>query len=274
MIRYWALPLAGAFIGVLLVYGHGVTALLEERRWERGKSYLAEGRAREAKKAFESLIEEYPKEPDLHLFFAVASMRLGDVQAAELHIKRALSLFPQHVEAMTLQGWLHLEVHRDYPAAIEEYTRVTELRPNSPQAHNNLGVAFKKNGDSDRAKESFSRALDIKEDYAEAWSNRGWVYVEQERWQEAREDFQQVLRLIPKDEGALYGLSRVLRKTRDYAGAQVALRTLIAHYSNFVYWLEWAELQLVRYYWVLLLVAGGFFLHSRYKKVRAKSYGG
>ena len=274
MIKYWALPLAGAFIGVLLVYGHGVTALLEERRWERGKRYLAEGRAREAKRAFESLLEEYPKEPDLHIFFAVASLRLGDVQPAELHIKRALSLFPEHVEAMTLLGWLHLEVHRDYPAAIEAYTRVTELRPNSPQAHNNLGVAFKKNGDSDRAKESFSRALDIKEDYAEAWSNRGWVYVEQERWQEAREDFQQVLRLIPKDEGALYGLSRVLRKTRDYAGAQVALRTLIAHYSNFVYWLEWAELQLVRYYWVLLLVAGGFFLHSRYRKVRAKSYGG
>jgi Flp pilus assembly protein TadD len=274
MLRFWALLLAGVFIGVLLVYGQGVTALVEERQWERGKRYLAEGRAKEAKKAFESLFEDYPKEPDLHLFFAVASFRLGDVQAAELHIKKTLGISPDHVEARTLLGWLAMEVHRDFSAAIEAYRRVVELRPNSPQAHNNLGVAFKKNGDLDRAKESFSRALDLREDYAEAWSNRGWVYVEQGRWQEAREDFQQVLRLNSKDEGALYGLSRVLRKTRDYAGAHVALRTLIAHYSNFVYWLEWAELQLVRYYWVLLLIAVGFFLHSRYKKARAESYGG
>lgn len=271
--RVWVLPLAGVFIGVLLAYGQGESSLPEEKQWERGKRYLAEGEAGKAKKAFEELLEDYSYEPDLHLLFAVASLKLGDVRAAEFHVKETLGLVPDHVEAITVLGWIHLEAHRDFSAAIEAYTRVADLRPNYPRAHNNLGVALKKNGDLARALESFSRALHLREDYAEAWSNRGWVYVEQKRWQEAREDFKQALRLNPKDEGALYGLSRVLRGVRDYAGAQGALKTLIAQYSNFVYWLEWAEIELVRYYWVLLLVAGGFFAHSRYKRVRAKSYG-
>ena len=93
------------------------------------------------------------------------------------------------------------------------------------------------------------------------------------RWREAQNDFERAIKLNPKHEGALYGLSRALRSNRDFAGAQKVLRMLIARSSNFVYWLESAELALVRYYWALLLVAGGLFLHSRIKKRRAKSYG-
>jgi hypothetical protein len=48
----------------------------------------------------------------------------------------------------------------------------------------------------------------------------------------------------------------------------------MARSPNFVYWLEWGQLQLVRYYWVLLLIAGAFFLQSQYKKVRRRSHGG
>lgn len=267
------MPTVGVLIGVLVAYGQGRASLRDEKQWGEGKGYLAEGKAREAKTAFESLLQNYPKEPELHLFFAIASLRLGAVRRAEVHIRKALDLAPDHLEARTLLGWINLEVQKDFPAAIEAYSRVVELKPTSPQAHNNLGVAFRKNGDLNGAIESFSRALDLRGDYAEAWSNRGWVYVEQERWREARSDFDQALRLNPRDEGALYGLSRVLRKSRDYAGAQEALRALVAHSFNFIYWLEWAELQLLRYYWILLIVAGAFFMHTRYKKMRTKTYG-
>ena len=68
-------------------------------------------------------------------------------------------------------------------------------------------------------------------------------------------------------------MSRVLKQVRDYSGAQEALKKLISRSPNFVYWLEMAQLQLVRYYWVLLLIAGGFLVHSRYRKMRAKNDG-
>ena len=274
MLRALALSLAGVLaLGLSLAYGEGGSLLREEGQWEQGKRYLSEGKAREAKGVFEDLLEKYPKEPDLHLFLGIASLRLHDVQAAETHIRRVLSLAPDHVEARTLLGWIHLEVRGDYASAIEEYTRVVQLKPDSPEAHNNLGVAFKKKEDLERAIESFNRALELRGDYSEAWSNRGWVYAQQKKWREARSDFERALELNPDDTGALYGLSQVLRETRDYAGAQKALRSLIAQSPNFVYWLEWGQLQLVRYYWVLLLVAGAFFVRARYKKVRKESHG-
>jgi tetratricopeptide (TPR) repeat protein len=275
MSKSWALSL-GWILGVTvsLAYGETGSSLLKENQWEQGKRYLTEGKATEAKEIFEALTKKYPREPDLYLFLGIASLRLRDPQAAETQIKRVLSLDPDHTEARTLLGWVYLEVRRDFASAIDEYARVVRLRPNLPEAHNNLGVAFEKNGELGEAIESFSRALELRGDYNEAWSNRGWAYTQQKRWREARGDFEQALKINPRDPGALYGLSQVLREAREYSGAQEALTSLITQSPNFVYWLEWGQLQLVRYYWVLLLAAVTVFLHTQYKKVRGKSYGG
>ena len=269
--RFWSFPIVILLMGVSLA--HGASRFEEEDLWRQGKKDLAEGKAKAARAALEGLLKQYPKEADLHLVLAMTSLKLGDARQAEVHIGRALQLAPDHVEARTLLGWLNLEVHKDYPAAIEAYRRVVQSRPNSAEAQNNLAVALKKNGDLDKALVVFNRALDLREDYAEAWSNRGWVHLEQEKWREARRDFEQALRLNPEDQGALYGMSRVLKQVRDYSGAQEALKKLISRSPNFVYWLEMAQLQLVRYYWVLLLIAGGFLVHSRYRKMRAKNDG-
>ena len=275
MVRAWGWCLMG-LLGVTfsLAYGQDRFLLPKESQWEQGKRFLAEGKAKEAKGSFENLLKRYPKEPDLYLFLGISSLRLRDAQAAELYIRQALTLAPNHVEARTLLAWIDLEVRRDYAQAVEEYAKVVQLRPNLPEAYNNLGVAFRKKGDLEKAIANFDRALELRRDYSEARSNRGWVYIEQKKWREARNDFDQALKINPHDAGALYGLSRVLREARDYAGAQKALRSLMAESPNFVYWLEWGQLQLVRYYWVLLLIAGGFFLQAQYRKVRRKSHGG
>jgi len=274
MAGFWLASLLGILgMSLPLVYG-GDNAFLREERWELGRRYLAEGKAKEAREVLSELVKSYPKEADVYLFSAIASLRLRDVHAAELDIRRALSLNPDHVEARTLLGWIDLEVRRDYAAAVGQYSRVAELRPNWPEAHNNLGVAWKKRGDLEQAVASFDRALKIRGDYSEAWSNRGWAQAEQKKWREARADFEQALGFNPHDEGALYGLSQALRELRDYAGAERALSRLIARSPNFVYWLEWGQVELVRYYWLFLLAAGLVYLHSRYQRTRRRFHGG
>lgn len=268
---FWSFSIVILFMGFSLAHGAG--RFEEDELWKQGKQELSDGKAKLARESLETLLKKYPKEPDLHLILAMTSLKLGDARQAEFHIRRALQLAPDHVEARTLLGWLNLEVHKNYTAAIEAYRKVVQLRPRSPEAQNNLAVALKKNGELDQALEGFNRALALREDYAEAWSNRGWVHFEQEKWREARQDFERALGLNPQDQGALYGMSRVLKQTRDYAGSQQALRKLISRSPNFVYWLEMAQLQLVRYYWVLLLIAAAFLVHSRYRKMRAKNYG-
>jgi len=275
MLRAWGWCLIG-LLGVTfsLAYGQDQFLFSKEGQWEQGKRFLAEGKAKDAKGAFADLLKRYPKEPDLYLFLAISSLRLRDAQAAELYIRQALTLAPNHPEARTLLGWIDLEVRKDYASAVEEYAKVAQLRPDLPEAYNNLGVAFKKKGDLEKAVANFDRALELRGDYSEARSNRGWVYVEQKKWREARADFEQALKTDPHDQGALHGLSQVLWEARDYAGAQQALRRLMSESPNFVYWLEWGQLGLVRYYWALLLIAGALFLQAQYKKVRRRSHGG
>jgi tetratricopeptide (TPR) repeat protein len=261
------------WLGVSFAHAAG-GPFVGEPQWELGKKYLAEGKHQEARNVLAELSAKYPKEPDVYLFLALASLRSRDVPRAEVDIAKALNLAPDHVEARTLRGWIALEIKRDYPAAAADYARVVELKPDWPEAHNNLGVALKKSGDLDKAAASFERALALRPEYGEALTNRGWIYAEQKNWREARAAFERALTYNSKDEGALYGLSQALREVRDYAGAEKALKALIAESPNFVYWLEWGQVKLVRYYWVLLVAAGLVYLNSRYQRSRRVVHGG
>jgi tetratricopeptide (TPR) repeat protein len=272
MLRAWLAALA--VVGMSLSFiPLGGASLTQEARWDEARKSLAEGKAATAKAAFEELLAKYPKEPDLHLFLGISQLRLRNPDGAVAAIKRALELDPNHVEARTLLGWYELEVRGNVDGAIEQYEKVVELRPDSAQAHVNLGVAHKNKGNLEKALASYNRALERRADYVEALSNRGWVYIEQERWPEARRDFDQALKIKPDDHGALQGLAQVLEKTRDYAGAQQVLTRLNDQSPNFVYWLQWGRIGLIRYWWVLLLVALAYFAKERFMKARTEAHG-
>ena len=273
MLRTW-LAILAVLAGVSLSFAEDAGSLLsQDGRWEQARKDLAEGKAAEAKSVLEQLQAEYPAEPDLQLFLGISQLRLRNPDAAVIAVKRAIELDPKHIEARTLLGWIELEVRGNAGAAIAEYTKVVEIRPDSPQAHVNLGVALKNNGEINRALESYNRALGLQKNYVEALSNRGWVYVEQEKWPEARRDFNLALKIKPKDQGALQGLAQVLEKTRDYAGAQSVLSQLNAESPNFVHWLQWGRLGLIRFWWIPFLIALALFVKGRLMKARIRTNG-
>jgi tetratricopeptide (TPR) repeat protein len=273
MLRGWLAVLA-VLVGIGLSFAaDSPSPLARDKRYQEARQFLVEGKAAEARSVLEGLIRQYPDGPDLYLFLGIALLRLRDPQAAELNIKRALALRPDHVEARTLLGWIQLEIHGDFDAAIEEYSEVVRIRPDLAEAYNNLGVAQKRKGELNKAAASFNRALALNPDHSEALSNRGWVFAEENKWTDARRDFEGALKINPADDGALYGLSQALREERDYAGAQKALGRLISRSPNFVYWLEWGRIGLIRFYWVLLLIAIAFFMKGRFMKARQEVHG-
>jgi len=273
MLRGWLAVLA-VLVGIGFSFAADLSSpLSKEKRWAEARKSLADGKAVEAKAAFEELLKKYPQEADLHLFLGITLLRLRDPQAAEAAVRDALAINPNHAEARTLLGWIDSEIHGDMDSAIKEYSKVVELRPDLPEAYNNLGVAQKRKGELEQAAKSFDKALEQRPDYSAALSNRGWTFAEQNKWTEARRDFEQALKVNPGDDGALYGLSQSLREAKDYAGAQQTLSQLISRSPNFVYWLEWGRIGLIRYWWVLLLTAIMFFVRGRLQKARNESHG-
>ena len=237
------------------------------------KSAAASGNVAAAKSAFEELLTIYPNEPDLHLFLGMAQLRLRDPQRAILAAKRAIALNPGHVDARTFLAWIELEVRGDADAAINEYQKIVELHPELPDAYSNLAVAHKRKGNLEQALANLDQALARKPDYPAALTTRGGILAEEGRWVEARRDFEAALKLDPRDDGALYGLSQALREARDYGGAQQALGELVSRSPNFVYWLEWGRIALIRYWWVLLSIALALALRTRFKKARIEANG-
>jgi Tfp pilus assembly protein PilF len=274
MLRGWLLGLAIVACVSLSLAAETTSPLVKEKQWEEARNYLVEGKAAEAKAVFESLLRRYPQEPDLHLFLGITLLRLRDPQAAETSVRKAIALDPDHVEARTLLAWIESDIHGDFDAAIAEYKKVVDLKPDLPQAYNNLGVALKRKGELAAAAANFNEALERQPDFSAALTNRGWTFAEQDRWSEARRDFEQALKINPQDDGALYGLSHALREVRDYVGAQEILGELISRSPNFVYWLEWGRIGLIRYWWVLLTIALAFFFKARFQKARIEPHGG
>jgi len=274
MLRGWLVGVA-VLLGVGFSFaGNAPSTLTLDKRWEEVRKSLAEGKAADAKGVLDALIAEYPEESDLYFALGLAELRLRRPTDAERAIRKALILDPGHAQARTLLGWIELEILGNVEAAIQEYSAVVKLRPDSADAYVNLGAAYKKKGELAKALASYDQALRLRPGYAAALTNRGWVFVDQEQWEKARRDFELVLGTDHEDQAALQGLARVLEKRRDYAGAQKALGKLIAGSSNFVYWLEWGRVGLIRYYWVLLLVAIALFFRGRLRKGRTESHGG
>jgi len=272
-VRVWL-----AVLAVLIGVGNAFAAesgssLANDPGWEQARHDLAQGEAAQAKAEFEKLLADHPKEPDLYLFLGMTQLRLRDPRAAEAAARRAVELDPAHADARTFLAWIEMEVRGDIDAAIGEYKKVVELHPELATAYSNLAVALKRKGDYAGAIASLDRALALKPDSAGALTTRGGVLAEQERWAEAERDFAAALKLDPRDDGALYGLSQARREAKDYAGAQEALRKLVARSPNFVYWLEWGRIGLIRYWWVLLSLAIALALKGRFKKVRTVANG-
>jgi protein O-GlcNAc transferase len=56
---------------------------------------------------------------------------------------------------------------------VAAYRRALELKPDYPEAHNNLGIALAEQGQLDEAMAAYRRALELKPDYPEAHNNLG-----------------------------------------------------------------------------------------------------
>jgi tetratricopeptide (TPR) repeat protein len=268
------LAMMAVLIGLGLSHAADIQSPLPgDKRWEQARADWAQGKAGEAKSAVEELLKDYPSEPDLYLLLGMAKLRLRDPQGAILAARRAIALDPQHVQARTFLGWIELEVRGDADAAIKEYGSVIELRPDLPEAYTNLAAAQKRRGNLQEAILSLDKALELNGRFGTALNNRGWIYAEQEKWPQARADFEEALKIDPHDQGALQGMALVLEKERNYAAAQEILARLNSGSPNFVYWLNWGRIGLIRYWWVLLSIAIAIALRARFKKARTETNG-
>jgi tetratricopeptide (TPR) repeat protein len=87
---------------------------------------------------------------------------------------------------------------KDYPAAVDYYTRALKQKNNADAAlWNKLGIAYQVQQNYSGARKAYNRAIRRRKDYAEPWNNMGTTYYLEDKFAKAVRCYQHALKLQP-----------------------------------------------------------------------------
>lgn len=116
-----------------------------------------------------------------------------------------------------------------YVEAVKSFEKFIELMPESPEGHNNLGLAVFHNGDLDRATREFQVALDLSPDFAAAQANLGLALLNKKNFEEAIGPLRRALQLDAGITEAYYNLGLALYRSGRTAEAIEAYERFVAN---------------------------------------------
>jgi tetratricopeptide (TPR) repeat protein len=149
---------------------------------------------------------------------AVAAYEAGNLADAATLCELVLRADPKHLDAINVLGALGMR-RGDLPAALEYFSRATEIAPDFAEAFNNRGVVLQQLQRWDEALKSYRRALQLRPEYVDALFNMGFVMAQLHRWDEAAQAYKRIVDLRPDHPQAHNNRGNVLLKLRRWQDA-------------------------------------------------------
>ncbi len=159
-------------------------------------------------------------------------LSLGDYEAAETALHRALELSPNDPQSEALLGWAQM-LQEKYDEALMNFQKVLMRQPSNALARINVGYICLKKKIFGEAIEHLSKAIRLDNDkkatlYAHFYL--GLVYLEREMFEDAQTFFRKTLALGPNLIEAYYELGRAHWYNGERDEAKEAWRT--GHATN------------------------------------------
>ena len=226
----------------------------------RGLSLAKQGRLDDALHSLERAVALYPGSVHAHNNLGIA-LRKRDPEAALSHLRQAMALDPEFVEAPINLGAVLLQkgeteaarqafdralaiggrsavVHfrlgsvllerGDLDGAARHLEESVRLDPTRADAYNSLGVVRLRRGDPEGALARFAEVLRLDPDHADAHSNIAVVRLRQGRTEEAMAELEATLRLNPLHADAHATLGALLARSGRLAEAIEHFRAGVA----------------------------------------------
>ncbi len=163
---------------------------------------------------------------------AVRQHRAGALDAAASLYAEALSLDPDHADALHLSGVAAYQRDR-HEEAIQLISRAIERAPAIPDFPHSRGLARRATGDLAGAEADFARAVALNPDYLAAWINLGLTRLQLTRVLPAIDAFRRAVKLAPESAEAQAYLGTALLKDNRGAEAAVSLKLAVAAQPDF-----------------------------------------
>jgi tetratricopeptide (TPR) repeat protein/tRNA A-37 threonylcarbamoyl transferase component Bud32 len=206
--RFSPLTLLGALLSLLLV----VWAVAYWRRpalhtpdpaavplYVRGVDMMREGAYFKASELLKQSVEIDESFALAHARLAEALMEMDYLDRAMDEMLEATSLVPD-LAALPREDALYFDavrftVGRNYKDAIKKYEEIVSLKPDQPQAHFDLGRAYDKNNETEKAVASYTKATMYNASYAAAFLSLGMAHARQKNLPGAADAFERAEKL-------------------------------------------------------------------------------
>lgn len=153
-----------------------------------------------------------PASAERHYRQGLMNQRDGELNAAVSEYRAAIKEYPDYFEARYRLGSLLLD-QKGYAEAINQLKEAAVLQPTNADLHNDLGYAYKKNGDPKSAEAEYREAIRLNPRMASAYSNLGNLLYTRRDFNGAIQQYRAAIRLQPGNADIHMNLGTVLDVT-------------------------------------------------------------
>jgi serine/threonine protein kinase/predicted negative regulator of RcsB-dependent stress response len=183
--------------------------------YDRGSDALRNGAFLQASNMLQECIKLDDRFALGHALLAEALVELDYTDRAKDEMLKVSSLVPDRSRFPRYDS-LYLEavtgtVARDFPTAIKAYDELAKLSPGEARVYVDLGRAYEKNDQMDRAVENYVKASTIDSQYATAYLRAGIVYSRRQEAASAKPSFDRAEALF-RALGNTEGVAEVYRQ--------------------------------------------------------------
>ena len=113
----------------------------------------------------------------------------GQYEKVVEHLQKAVDLYPSDPHVHKILYVLQFQFMKDYRGAVKSIEGAIEEVPDYPLAYNQLGYAFMKLEEFDRAEEAFNTYIDLAPELANPYDSKGDFYMSTEQFDKAYESY-------------------------------------------------------------------------------------
>jgi type IV pilus biogenesis/stability protein PilW len=193
-----------------------------------GTSLVQQGNLRAGLEKLLEAVKLDPTNSAIHHELALVYRDLGEFQISLDHFKKTLALRPEFPQAWNNMGTVYLLL-RQWDQAINCFQMaVGDILYRTPHyAYNNLGFAYLKKEQYQKAIVNFKKALKFAPSFTPAQTNLGLALERMNRWEEAVNTYKKAISMDPEYPAAHFHLGRLYMKINRNAQAAEELHQVI-----------------------------------------------
>ncbi len=206
------------------------TAELVQRHLDLAIGYLRNRDYLRAKEKLAKALDIDPKNADVHATYGLVFQLEGETDLAGEYFRKAVRYNPQSAQIRNSYG-AFLFSEKRFREAIDQLSKASEDRfyPNRPMVFENLGVAYNRIGDTQKAESAFVRATQLNPQQPRALIELGEIRFDERNYIESRDYYSRYSKVGSSTSKSLWlcvRLGRIFQDSNQEASCSEALEGL------------------------------------------------